>query len=235
MLLSTIKAQHGASPPEQELFAQANAARAAHGLAPLTWNPALVRAARTHVVYISREPGELSHTYPGEPGLLDRAIHAGAHFLTVSENLARGIATPAQLQQTWMNTAVHRANLLNPNLDAIGIAVLETNGTLFAVEDFALTVPALESPEIVQQVAFALRAQGLQSVTAPADDHGLCRDGKERTAHALLVVQSEGPDPPHLPDALLHQLAAKSYHSAVVAVCKAEQRNGVYRVTVFLH
>jgi hypothetical protein len=37
-----------------------------------------------------------------------------------------------------MNSPPHRANILDPELDSLGVAVVERNGELFAVQDFAL-------------------------------------------------------------------------------------------------
>ena len=39
-----------------------------------------------------------------------------------------------------MNSPPHRANILDPEMDSLGVAVIERNGELFAVQDFALAV-----------------------------------------------------------------------------------------------
>src|SRR5271154_1229281 len=69
-LLPAAPAQQGATVAEQYLLQLTNQHRAEQGLAPLTWDPALARAARAHAQRISREPGPAEHQYSGEPDLL---------------------------------------------------------------------------------------------------------------------------------------------------------------------
>ncbi|MGH7836399.1 MAG: CAP domain-containing protein, partial [Candidatus Binataceae bacterium] len=58
---------------------------------PLKWDDALAAAALHHAERMARE-SELSHQYPGEPPLSERAAHAGARFSEVAENIAVGPA-----------------------------------------------------------------------------------------------------------------------------------------------
>ena len=69
--------------------------------------------------------------------MADRASQAGARFSSLAENVAEGPSAEA-IHREWMNSPPHRANLLDPQLDSVGIAVAERNGILFAVEDFSL-------------------------------------------------------------------------------------------------
>src|ERR1700737_2054199 len=73
------------SPDEQALLQLANQARAPHNLPPLRWDAALAIAARNHLRWVIRNPGELLHQYPGEPDLVTRGANAGARFATISE------------------------------------------------------------------------------------------------------------------------------------------------------
>ncbi len=88
-----------------------------------------------------REPN-LSHQYPGEPDLMTRAAHAGAHFRAIAENIALG-PTPDSLENQWMHSTPHRTNILDPKMNALGVAVLRRGPNLYAVEDFAQTNEAL--------------------------------------------------------------------------------------------
>ena len=230
-------AQEVPSPAEQELFDRSNRARLQNGIAALAWDPALARAAHAHAARITQEPGELLHQYANEPTMVERASRAGAHFAVLSENLARGLASPAQVQQLWMSTPVHRANLLDPRLTAIGIAVIEIRGKLYAVEDFAQSKPALDEEEIERRVIAALHQYGITATALPVDDRTLCRDGKDLTADVLLVLQWDGPDPATLPNAVLSQLTATRYRTAAVGACAKQVQPGqpsVYRVTLLL-
>src|SRR5580704_755889 len=137
------------SPDEQALLQLANQARAQHNLPPLRWDSALAIAAHNHLRWVIRN-SELLHQYPGEPDLVTRGANAGARFSTISENIAGHGPTPADLQQIWMTTPTHRANLLDPNLNVVGIAAVRDQGLLFAVQDFGHSVEAL-TPESIEQ------------------------------------------------------------------------------------
>jgi len=41
------------------------------------------------------------------------------------------------VHKEFMNSPNHRANILDRDMDSVGIAVVERGGKLFAVEDFA--------------------------------------------------------------------------------------------------
>src|SRR6266853_956329 len=88
-------AQGNGSPDEQALLQLANQTRAQHHLPPLRWDGALAIAARNHLRWVIRNPGELRHQYPGEPDLATRGANAGARFSTISENFAANGQTPA--------------------------------------------------------------------------------------------------------------------------------------------
>jgi uncharacterized protein YkwD len=163
-----------AAPPtasaERALFDAANRERAAQGLAQLRWDKALANAARDHAQLMAQR-NTLSHQFPGEAALQDRARVAGARFTEIAENVAEGPSADV-IHASWMHSPPHRANLLDPELTAIGIAVVGTAsrdgagrggaGMLFAAEDFSQSVASLSLVEQEKQVAAALAAHGLQ-------------------------------------------------------------------------
>jgi uncharacterized protein YkwD len=158
------------SAAERALFDSANRERAAQGLAQLRWDSALANAARDHAQLMA-ERNTLSHQFPGEPALQDRARVAGARFTEIAENVAEGPSADV-IHASWMHSPPHRANLLDPELTAIGIAVVGGAsrdgavrggaGMLFAVQDFSQSVASLSLVEQEKQVAAALAARGLQ-------------------------------------------------------------------------
>jgi len=133
------RAQQKLSAPEQALFDAANRERAARGLRPLQWSAALASAARAHAQKMAQE-NRLEHQFPGEMDLGTRIRLAGVRFRAVAENVAQG-PSAAGIHAQWMNSPPHRANLLDPELDSIGIAVAGPNGQLFAVQDFSQASP----------------------------------------------------------------------------------------------
>jgi hypothetical protein len=223
--------------PEQSLLQLANEARAAHNLPPLQWDNSLARAARAHLQWVVRNPTQLLHQYPGEPDLLTRGANTGAHFSTISENIAGRGDTPESLQQIWMTTPTHRANLLNPNLNAVGIAVVQNQGLLFAVEDFARNVPTLTPDAVEQQVSKLLEAQGFPPAQSNADARKTCTMSQGQAGNPKLVIQWDGADISQLPDAVLQRLDKAKYTTAAVGACpgKSNQQFTTYHIAVLLY
>src|ERR1700722_8647595 len=62
---------------ERALLEDANRERVAQGLAPLHWNTNLAAAAHAHALLVAQR-NTLSHQFPGEAPLQDRARSAGA-------------------------------------------------------------------------------------------------------------------------------------------------------------
>jgi uncharacterized protein YkwD len=235
---SSASSQANGSPDEQALLQLANQARAQHHLPPLTWDSALAIAARNHLRWVIRNPGELSHQYPGEPDLVTRGANAGARFATISENIAGHGQTPADLQQIWMTTPVHRANLLDPNLNVVGIAAVRNQGLLFAVQDFGRDVPALTPESVEQQVAKLLQARGFPPAPSNQDARKTCTMSQGQAGTPKLVIQWDGSDISHLPDALLQNLDKTRYKSAAVGACPGRQANRqftTYHIAVLLY
>src|SRR5271168_167018 len=210
------------SSPEQTLLQLANQARAAHDLPPLQWDDSLAKAARAHLQWVIRNPGELLHQYPGEPGLVTRGANAGAHFSTISENIGGRGDSPASLQQIWMTTPTHRANLLDPNLNVVGIAVAENRGLLFAVEDFGHNVPALTTDAVEHQVAKLLQAQGFPPAASNDDARKTCMMPQGHAGVPRLVIQWDGSDISQLPSAVLQQLDKTKFSTAAVGACSGQ-------------
>jgi uncharacterized protein YkwD len=124
-----------AAKAERDLFAAVNQARAAQGLRALRWDESLAAAARLHAAVMA-DHGMALHTFEGEPTLSARAKQAGAHFGWLSENVALGPTTEF-IHERFMNSPSHRANVLDRDMDSIGVGVVERKRQLFAVEDFS--------------------------------------------------------------------------------------------------
>jgi len=131
----TAQAQTGASAAELQLFGSVNRARRAQGLPALRWNDALATAARRHAGIMAKR-GSAAHGFAGEPNLASRATQAGARFVWLSENVVQGSGLAA-IQAEFMNSPNHRANMLDSDMDSIGIGIVEHGGQMFAVEDFS--------------------------------------------------------------------------------------------------
>ena len=74
-----VTARPQGSVADESLLASANKDRATQGLAPFEWDPALATAAHQHALRMAKM-NQLSHQFPGEPSLQDRARQAVRAF-----------------------------------------------------------------------------------------------------------------------------------------------------------
>jgi hypothetical protein len=215
----------GPSPDEQTLLQLANQSRAQHKLPPLRWDSSLANAARAHLQWVIRNPGELLHRYPGEPELATRAAAAEAHFGTIAENIAGHGTSVAALHQVWMTSPTHRANLLDPNLNIVGIAVVQNQGLFFAVEDFARDVPVLSTEAVERQVAKLLQARGINPAPSNEEARTTCTMARGQAGAPRLVIQWDTTDISQLPDVIVQQIDKTKYGYAAVGACPGKPSN----------
>jgi len=135
ILLSSVGADPAVAGAERALFNSVNHARREQGLPALRWNEALAEAAQRHAEEMARH-NSVSHTLPGEPSLASRVTRAGAHFSWISENIVQSTSAAGAHEQ-FMKSPNHRANILDGDMNSVGIGIAERHGQLFVVEDFA--------------------------------------------------------------------------------------------------
>jgi uncharacterized protein YkwD len=106
-----------------------NKQRAKHGLKRLREQKNQDRAASRHNRRMVRKAC-FSHECPGEPDLVGRLTKAGylpcGCSWMVGENIAWGsgsYGSPRRIVGSWMKSAGHRENILNPRFEHIGVAV----------------------------------------------------------------------------------------------------------------
>jgi uncharacterized protein YkwD len=225
-----------------QLFMLANQSRAAVSAAQLQWDAGLAEAALQHCLRMAVE-GPIEHRYQGEADLTERAGSAGAHFSIIEENIAVGSYVDT-IHQGWLDSPAHRANLLNPDVDRVGVAVVASQGVIFAVADYARAVPVLSPAEVEAAVASLIHAEGV----------GIHRDPADARAACLLEegVPAPPPDPrpryvmrlqagdltTRLPQELIDMLRSRQYRRAAVGSCPSRDVGGpftVYRIAVLLY
>jgi uncharacterized protein YkwD len=244
VLFSISATRHAAAsvqaiqPEAAQLLELANQARAEAGAGPLKWDENLAIAAREHCLRMAAE-GPLSHRFPGELDVSQRAGKAGAHFSIIEENVALG-PTPAEIHEGWMHSSAHRTNMLNPAVDRVGIAVVASRGVLYATADYSQAVPALTQTQVESAIAALLRARSIQVAPDTMDARSYClSDGPYRGNNPpSLLMRWQNPDVTRLPKELSEQLAIGRYHRAAVGSCPARDVNGaftIYRVAVLLY
>ncbi len=219
-----------------DLLQATNQDRSAQGLQPLHPDPALTNAAWEHAQRMVAS-GTLSHQLPGEPDLIVRIQETGLHCSTVAENVAQA-PTPGQINQEWMQSPLHRANLLDPRVNAVGIAIVQRHGELYAVEDFARELISLTRPEQEKQVASLLVQRGLRVQPGDALATSYCNASPAGTKPLpKLVMRYSTVDLSQLPQRVQQGIAAGTYHSATVGACEAANQNGftAYQIVVLLY
>ena len=240
----SLAAQQGTNPQPakaEQLFAMANATRAQEGRGRLLWDQALADAAMKHCMRMVSE-GPLSHRYGGEPDLSSRAGDAGAHFSLIEENIAIG-SYPGSIHQGWLDSPGHRENLLNPDIDRVGIAVIAARGVLYAVADYSRAVPVLSQSQVEAHVGSLLREHGVSLLRDNADARAACRLDKglpsgEGANTPSFVMRWQDANLDQLPPRLVESLASGRYRHAAVGSCPARGAEGsftVYRIAVLLY
>jgi hypothetical protein len=223
---------------EQYLFASANAERTQRRLQPLHWDDALYRAADGHAREMAAR-ASISHQYPGEAELAARGQQAGAHFSLILENVAQA-PTAVRIQDAWMNSPGHRANLLDPKVNSIGIRVIDRGGELYAVEDFDNSLVSLSLGDQASAVEGVLQStsSSLEILPASEDARHTCtmQTGYAGDRQPGFIMRYTAADLTKLPDELKQQVASGQYHQAAVGACAAATQNfSAYSIVVMLY
>ncbi|MEL4105387.1 SafA/ExsA family spore coat assembly protein [Oscillospiraceae bacterium WX1] len=121
---------------EQQVIDLVNRNRVSAGLAPLAANWELSRVAR----YKSQDminKGYFGHTSPTYGSPFKMMEEFGIHFTAAGENIAYGQRSPQEVMNAWMNSPGHRANIMSPIYNQIGVGVAKaSNGTFYWTQEF---------------------------------------------------------------------------------------------------
>lgn len=140
---------------EQQLLALANQSRRQAGVQPLKLDSALSQAARAHALTML-QARQLSHQFAGERPLSERLASVSQLLLDQEgENLALDYDAQ-QGHEHLMLSPPHRANLLNPAYNVVGLGVVRSGDRLYIVQDFGHALPNYSSAEVKDRIAVAL-------------------------------------------------------------------------------
>ncbi len=135
LLAPVARAETNIERAEQQLFDAINEYRTSKGLPKLKRDAHLAAAARKHAGLLASR-GELSHQLPMEASLTGRAHQAGARYRSLAENVAQGRGV-RMICDMWIQSEHHRANLLDSDMDSLGVGIAERGEYLFAVADLS--------------------------------------------------------------------------------------------------
>jgi hypothetical protein len=137
LLVSALSgvAQQFDDQAEQQLEQMLNLERARAGLPSLKVDDRLTQAARAHSVLMARAK-QLSHQFPDEPPLPKRLAATNLRFNQDAENVAYDYSVQAA-HEGLMLSPPHRANILSPKYNTVGIGVVRSGDVFWVTQDFA--------------------------------------------------------------------------------------------------
>lgn len=106
-----------------------NKSRMAEGLMPLSSFPLLSSAAAIRAQELvtrydhDRPDGSAFYTVFAEP-----SINLSLAGLDAGENIASGQSNPVEVHDAWMNSPTHRANIMNPDFQHLGVGLVDSVG-----------------------------------------------------------------------------------------------------------
>jgi uncharacterized protein YkwD len=135
----TAPGEPSAALVEFDSFTLVNAARVSNAVQPpLELREAISQVAREHSRHM-RDQGFFDHTDRQGRTVMERLQEAGIGFATAGENLAMTvhIANPAGwAHDQLMQSAEHRANLLNPHFQFVGVGVAKDGDRYWITQVF---------------------------------------------------------------------------------------------------
>jgi uncharacterized protein YkwD len=237
---------------EQDLLQFANKSRQRAGASVLTLDAGLTAAARVHAQAML-EANHLSHQFSGEPSLVQRlAATSKLPLDQAAENVALDYSAQGGHEHLMLSPP-HRANLLNPVYNVVGLGVVRSGTRLFIVEDFAHSVPSYSAEQVKGRVAIAvndMRHQGSRSALPRNDlqnaDAAACSMAHEdklgtspvrQMAQRYTVLTYTSLYPEKLPTEAARAIRSPNLRSFSVGACYARTQTyptGAYWVVLSL-
>lgn len=244
---------HNAEPQaEQKLLELANRARRQAGAQPLALDPGLTQAARKHAQAMA-DAGQLSHQFDGEASLPQRLAVASDLLL---DQEAENVALDYDAQhghEHLMLSPPHRANLLNPAYDVVGLGVLRDGDRLYIVQDFGHALPTYTVTEVKDRIAIGVN-QTRREANQPelqrrdllisdsvacsmAEADKVATPPTRKLAERFTVLTYTSLHPETLPNGAAHAVASRTLRSFSIGACYARTQTyptGVYWVVLSL-
>ena len=240
------------SQTEEQLLALANQSRKQAGAPPLTLDPGLSQAARIHAQAMLAAR-QLSHQFDGEPSLPIRlAATTQLQIDQEGENVALDYDAEHGHEHLMLSPP-HRANLLNPAYNVVGMGVIRNGDRLYIVQDFGHALPSYSPAEVKDRIAAAVNqtrrgasqpelqrrdllvADDAACSMAQADKLGTAPMRKLAERFTVLTYTSLRPET--LPSGAAHAIASRTLHNFSIGACYGRTDTyptGVYWVVLSL-
>jgi hypothetical protein len=156
----------------ENIISLTNASRISFGLTELKANSVLAKAAQSKADDML-EKGYFSHNTPDGKTPWDFIAAAGYSYLSAGENLAVNFVEAEDVENAWMNSPGHKANILNQTFQEIGIGIsqgeYQGKNAIFVVQMFgspvAQKVTLDNKPTVVAPAGEVAQKQETKNVT----------------------------------------------------------------------
>ncbi|KAI9592597.1 hypothetical protein BDF19DRAFT_416125 [Syncephalis fuscata] len=127
-----------------------NKVRAKYNLSPLALYVGLNKAAQGHSK-IQAHNKQIGHSFPGEPGLMQRCSAGGGEWDSVSENIAGGQTSMEQVMDDWVNSSNSTNNLLSDATHFGSGMALDSSGRAYWTQNFGRNVKLPKTSQNAKQ------------------------------------------------------------------------------------
>ena len=250
---SPFSQNHNDATGEQQLLALINQERAKEGVAPLELDERMTRSALKHTQLMAQNDS-LSHQFDGEQALSVRLADQNVRSDRDAENIALDSNDVATAHAMLMQSPLHRANILNPQFNAVGIGIAWDGDVVYVTEDFAHVLPnysEFEADAAAQQAitdytraqslpvpARKVRPQLAQMACDMALDDKLDSAKAKTIAGASSAATWTATDLTKLPDSLKKLLAQPLASGYALGVCFApsvSHPGGIYWLVMVIY
>lgn len=180
----------------------ANGTRVGQSETPLMVNQKLVIAAQAKADDMA-EKGYFAHYSPDNVSPWYWISNAGYHFSYAGENLAVNFTETADVNQAWLNSPTHRANIVNDHFTEVGIAtakgIYKGKEAIFVAQMFGRPLAVVSTSASKPTTEISPASSGVSTiVTDVYSETALAAEAPE--AKQLIVVDQSG-------DSLIVQVA----------------------------
>ena len=188
----------GSNPDDEKQFVDLiNQERARQSIPPLQVDPRLSQAAQKHAEIMAQHH-VLSHQFDGEPPLTTRLSNENLPSDKQAENVsfAPNVATN---HESMMHSPYHRANIMNPDYNVVGVGAVQCGGGMWVTQDFAHRLAEYSESQadaaLQQAINQYAQAQGMPPPTRKpqADLRNMaCEMARKRTVDREAPAQLPG-------------------------------------------
>ena len=179
---------------ERELVRLLNEERSKEGLPRLELEERLVESARAHAMEMAQHD-QIAHQLPGEPELEKRVARTNLRADFTGENVAVN-SDAASAHHALMNSPGHRANMLHPKYNAVGMGVVRRGDTIYVAQNFAHRMAEISDEKAEEEILKAVnKARRKMPRVARYEDrhwHNVACDMAKRDKIELRSVPPQG-------------------------------------------